>query len=89
MSWMKIAYYAISLAFSPDIKMVAITPSITSLSDNVQARKEAQFVSFLKSEVNLPQRPCIQCLFKYHSLIVSKDHTLASSQTQEMHILCV
>lgn len=34
------------LAFSPHTKMVASTPSITSLGDNVQARKEDSSCSF-------------------------------------------
>lgn len=78
-----------SLAFPPDIRMVAITPSITSLGDNVQARKEAQFVSFLKSGSKPSPKGPVSNVSSVPFTIVSKDHTLASRQTQEMDILCV
>lgn len=75
--------------FSPDIKMIAITPSITSLGDNIQAGKEAQFLSFLKSgNKPFPKGP-VSNVSSVPFTIVSKDHTLASSQTQEMNTLCV
>lgn len=78
-----------SLAFPPDIKMIAITPSLTSLGDNVQARKEAQFLSFLKSGSKpFPKGP-VSNVSSVPFTIVSKDHTLASSQTQEMNTLYV